>query len=119
MRWLAIGLVFAVVVLGIVRLAGPALLEPASDTQRWVLSGLVALALAAAAGVALARAPVAERGWAALAMITPGLIVHAIAADLFATVFPMLRAASDRAWSALVLLVFGVVAAIGLVMGRR
>jgi len=119
MRWLALGVILAVVVLGLVRLAGPALLEPASAGTRWLATGLVAGAVGALAGLALARAPVSERGWVTLALLTPGLLAHAVVADAFGVVFPMLREGSDRAWAALALATFGVVAAVGLVMGRR
>ncbi|MCC6619754.1 MAG: DUF5367 family protein [Deltaproteobacteria bacterium] len=119
MRWLALGVVLAVVVLGIVRIAGPAILEPASPATRWLATGIVAGALAGITALVLARAPVGERAWAALALVAPGLIAHVVIADAFGAVLPMLQATSDRAWAALTLATYGAMAAVGLVMGRR
>lgn len=119
MRWLALGAVLAAAVTGLVRIAGPALLEPASASTRWLLALAVAAVAALVSGIALARAAVPERGWATLGLLAPGLAAHAVTADAFDTLFPMLQASSDRAWASLVFVVWAAVALTGLVMGRR
>ncbi|MFO0747760.1 MAG: hypothetical protein U1F43_19160 [Myxococcota bacterium] len=118
-RWLALGVVLAALVTGLVRVAGPALLEPASGSSRWLLTLGVAAVVTLITGLALSRAAVSERGWATLGLLAPGLLVHALASDLFESVFPMLQASSDRAWATLAFVVWGVVATTGFVMGRR
>lgn len=118
-RWLALGLVLAALVTGLVRLAGPALVEPASAVTRWLLALLVAALLAALSGIIIGRSPVSERGWATLGLIAPGLIANAVVSDAFEAVFPMLSAGSDRAWAALAFVVYGAIALTGFVMGRR
>lgn len=119
MRWYFVGAVLALVLVGLVRIAGPALLEPATTSARWFFASLVAVVLAMVATLAIVRAPMSERAWATLAIVTPSLLAHAILADVFGAVFPMLRETSDRAWSSLGFLVCGVVALVGLVVGRR